>query len=68
MNNIDAMRFIESGKRLAQPVNCPLSVYSVMLATWRHTWRDRPSFETLASAMDGLHRRALKGDLLDGAL
>ncbi|KAI1711307.1 protein tyrosine kinase domain-containing protein [Ditylenchus destructor] len=47
ISNTEIRNFLESGRRLAQPIHCPDIVYEVMLACWRVHPIDRPTFPEL---------------------
>ncbi|KJE94701.1 hypothetical protein CAOG_08875 [Capsaspora owczarzaki ATCC 30864] len=40
--------FLETGKRLARPPDCPMEIFEVLQGTWNATPSSRPSFEKIA--------------------
>jgi len=47
MGGAEVVRFIESGKRLELPQNCPQKIYKVMLDCWNKEAASRPTFAQL---------------------
>ncbi|XP_045201645.2 tyrosine-protein kinase HTK16-like [Mercenaria mercenaria] len=47
MKGIEVIKFIEEGKRLAKPENCPEIAYTQMKKCWNNEPRDRPTFKAL---------------------
>ncbi|RVE49506.1 hypothetical protein evm_005847, partial [Chilo suppressalis] len=47
MKNSDVVDMVQRGQVLEKPKGCLNEIYNVMLACWRHTPDERPSFRTL---------------------
>jgi serine/threonine protein kinase len=43
---------LKSGKRLAQPANCPHSIFSILLKCWSDCPHSRPDFEIIYQEID----------------
>lgn len=52
VDNWDVANFIQSTKRLAQPMFCPDSVYEIMLSCWAVDPELRPSFELVVREIE----------------
>ena len=44
MSNIEVKLFVEDGRRLKAPTDCPDNVYVIMKACWNHVAKERPNF------------------------
>ncbi|XP_037946729.1 tyrosine-protein kinase Shark [Teleopsis dalmanni] len=49
IRGVDAIKLIENGHRLSQPIYCPDQVYEVMKNCWNYKPKDRPSFRYLTN-------------------
>ncbi|XP_019368894.1 PREDICTED: tyrosine-protein kinase ZAP-70 [Gavialis gangeticus] len=47
MKGPEVMSFIEQGKRMESPADCPPEMYSLMQQCWTFKWEDRPGFVTV---------------------
>ncbi|CAF1498751.1 unnamed protein product [Didymodactylos carnosus] len=47
MTNAEVLRQVEQGYRLPRPLNCPQSLYEIMLECWHKCPESRPSFNSL---------------------
>ncbi|XP_019412616.1 PREDICTED: tyrosine-protein kinase ZAP-70 [Crocodylus porosus] len=47
MKGPEVMSFIEQGKRMESPADCPPEIYSLMQQCWTFKWEDRPGFVTV---------------------
>ena len=47
MNNAEVLQQVEEGYRMPKMSNAPDSLYEIMLACWKASPEDRPTFETL---------------------
>ncbi|XP_025047430.1 tyrosine-protein kinase ZAP-70 [Alligator sinensis] len=47
MKGPEVMSFIEQGKRMESPAECPPEMYSLMQQCWTFKWEDRPGFVTV---------------------
>ncbi|XP_071964164.1 fibroblast growth factor receptor homolog 1-like [Antedon mediterranea] len=48
------VEFLESGRRMKQPVGCPDSVYSIMMKCWNTNPNKRPTFTQLVAEFEKL--------------
>lgn len=48
------MKAINEGFRLPAPLDCPSTIYQLMLQCWQQERRRRPTFSDLASLLDKL--------------
>ncbi|XP_019731065.1 tyrosine-protein kinase ZAP-70 isoform X2 [Hippocampus comes] len=55
MKQVEVSNFIESGKRLSCPTNCPDRMYAVMQECWRYKHEDRPDFKNVEETMRSYH-------------
>ncbi|GAU98634.1 hypothetical protein RvY_09753 [Ramazzottius varieornatus] len=55
-SNQDVIKSIERGYRLPPPVNCPETVYQLMLECWQHELIQRPTFGQCLRALDKMIR------------
>ncbi|XP_034611163.1 tyrosine-protein kinase ZAP-70 [Trachemys scripta elegans] len=44
MKGPEVISFIEQGKRMECPAECPAEMYKLMLQCWTYKWEDRPGF------------------------
>ncbi|CAD5227240.1 unnamed protein product [Bursaphelenchus xylophilus] len=54
LSNSDLEWYLQTGKRLHQPVHCPNVLYDMMLACWRSNPVSRPRFISLAKQLGNL--------------
>ncbi|XP_060085968.1 tyrosine-protein kinase SYK-like [Ylistrum balloti] len=52
MKGQEILEFVESGRRLDRPEQCPDDIYRIMMECWRYEKRERPSFSELAVKME----------------
>lgn len=52
MNNREVLDQVEHGYHMTCPPGCPVSLYEVMLQTWRLDPEERPTFEYLQSFLE----------------
>ena len=45
------MEAVEGGYRLPKPEGCPHAIYTIMMSTWKHEPKDRPTFESLITLL-----------------
>ncbi|XP_064228165.1 tyrosine-protein kinase ZAP-70-like isoform X2 [Aotus nancymaae] len=51
MKGPEVMAFIEQGKRMECPAECPPELYALMSDCWIYKWEDRPDFLTVEQRM-----------------
>ncbi|KAJ1078050.1 hypothetical protein K5549_011377 [Capra hircus] len=51
MKGPEVMAFIEQGKRMECPPECPPEMYKLMSDCWTYKWEDRPDFATVEQRM-----------------
>ncbi|XP_016073363.1 PREDICTED: tyrosine-protein kinase ZAP-70-like, partial [Miniopterus natalensis] len=51
MKGPEVMAFIEQGKRMECPPECPPEMYALMTDCWIYKWEDRPDFLTVEQRM-----------------
>uniref|UniRef100_H0Y261 Tyrosine-protein kinase ZAP-70 n=1 Tax=Otolemur garnettii TaxID=30611 RepID=H0Y261_OTOGA len=51
MKGPEVMSFIDQGKRMECPPECPPELYSLMTDCWTYKWEDRPDFQTVEQRM-----------------
>ncbi|XP_014391923.1 PREDICTED: tyrosine-protein kinase ZAP-70 [Myotis brandtii] len=51
MKGPEVMAFIEQGKRMECPPDCPAEMYALMNDCWIYKWEDRPDFLTVEQRM-----------------
>ncbi|KAF5926181.1 hypothetical protein HPG69_011307 [Diceros bicornis minor] len=51
MKGPEVMAFIEQGKRMECPPECPPEMYTLMSDCWTYKWEDRPDFVTVEQRM-----------------
>ena len=44
LTNVQILDFLETGRRMNSPLDCPRQIYSVMLKCWNMSSNDRPTF------------------------
>lgn len=47
----DVRHFLESGRRLSQPIHCPDVLFELMISCWRSRPIDRPDFSQIGQRM-----------------
>ncbi|ELK14789.1 Tyrosine-protein kinase ZAP-70 [Pteropus alecto] len=51
MKGPEVNSFIEKGKRMECPPECPPEMYALMSDCWTYRWEDRPDFLTVEQRM-----------------
>ncbi|XP_072807477.1 tyrosine-protein kinase ZAP-70 isoform X3 [Vicugna pacos] len=51
MKGPEVMAYIEQGKRMECPPECPPEMYTLMSDCWTYKWEDRPDFQTVEQRM-----------------
>lgn len=44
MKGPEVISFIEQGKRMECPTDCPAEMYTLMQQCWTYRWEERPGF------------------------
>ncbi|CAL8148179.1 unnamed protein product [Orchesella dallaii] len=55
-SNQDVIKSIEKGYRLPPPMDCPESIYTLMLDCWHKERSNRPTFASIVATLDNLIR------------
>jgi serine/threonine protein kinase len=55
MSNPDVMNLTMSGGRHAKPPLCTQTLFEFLLGCWQHDPKRRPTFETIATKLKGIH-------------
>uniref|UniRef100_A0A3Q1D4T2 receptor protein-tyrosine kinase n=1 Tax=Amphiprion ocellaris TaxID=80972 RepID=A0A3Q1D4T2_AMPOC len=56
MSNQDVIKAVDEGYRLPPPMDCPATLYQLMLDCWQKERNNRPKFEQIVSILDKLIR------------
>uniref|UniRef100_A0A8D0CH63 receptor protein-tyrosine kinase n=1 Tax=Scleropages formosus TaxID=113540 RepID=A0A8D0CH63_SCLFO len=56
MSNQDVIKAVDEGYRLPPPMDCPATLYQLMLDCWQKERNNRPKFEHIVSILDKLIR------------
>ncbi|XP_078287637.1 ephrin type-A receptor 5-like isoform X2 [Rhinoraja longicauda] len=56
MTNQDVIKAVDEGYRLPTPMDCPATLYQLMLDTWQKDRNSRPRFEEIVSILDKMIR------------
>uniref|UniRef100_A0A8C1I3M0 receptor protein-tyrosine kinase n=1 Tax=Cyprinus carpio carpio TaxID=630221 RepID=A0A8C1I3M0_CYPCA len=56
MSNQDVIKAVDEGYRLPPPMECPATLYQLMLDCWQKDRNNRPKFEQIVSILDKLIR------------
>ncbi|XP_052004105.1 ephrin type-A receptor 3-like isoform X3 [Xyrauchen texanus] len=56
MSNQDVIKAVDEGYRLPPPMECPATLYQLMLDCWQKDRNNRPKFEHIVSILDKLIR------------
>uniref|UniRef100_A0A3P8W3X9 receptor protein-tyrosine kinase n=1 Tax=Cynoglossus semilaevis TaxID=244447 RepID=A0A3P8W3X9_CYNSE len=56
MSNQDVIKAVDEGYRLPPPMDCPATLYQLMLDCWQKERNNRPRFEQIVSILDKLIR------------
>jgi len=51
MKGPEVIAFIEQGKRMECPAECPPEMYTLMSDCWIYKWEDRPDFQAVEQRM-----------------
>ncbi|XP_070304591.1 ephrin type-A receptor 4a-like [Salvelinus sp. IW2-2015] len=54
--NQDVIKAVDEGYRLPPPMDCPATLYQLMLDCWQKERNNRPKFEQIVSILDKLIR------------
>ncbi|XP_066532366.1 tyrosine-protein kinase fynb isoform X2 [Hoplias malabaricus] len=52
MNNREVLEQVDSGYRMQCPVDCPISLYELMVLCWKTDPEDRPTFEYMQAFLE----------------
>ncbi|XP_069776469.1 ephrin type-A receptor 5-like isoform X2 [Narcine bancroftii] len=56
MTNQDVIKAVDEGYRLPTPMDCPVTLYQLMLDCWQKDRNSRPKFEEIVSILDKMIR------------
>uniref|UniRef100_A0A803YH17 Protein kinase domain-containing protein n=1 Tax=Meleagris gallopavo TaxID=9103 RepID=A0A803YH17_MELGA len=51
MKGPEVISFIEQGKRMDCPTECPAEIYTLMMQCWTYRWEERPGFFTVENTI-----------------
>ncbi|NXK97974.1 ZAP70 kinase, partial [Formicarius rufipectus] len=51
MKGPEVISFIEQGKRMDRPTDCPLEVFALMQQCWTYRWEERPGFAAVENTI-----------------
>ncbi len=54
IENFDVLRYLNEGKRLFKPINCPQIMYELLLKCWANQSELRPNFSQIVQEIENI--------------